>query len=179
MMRAMIAILALTFPACAVEASGEAPENPESLVRTAAAGCPADTTLVGAGDAAFCVDDKVVSNADYALFLAAPPKDPDVVPACAENELSSPGNDGTVDWCDADAYCRAQGRTLCSPAAEWSKACKLLDTAAWEWTAQCGEDGCVRARGCELGSSHDRRDARGARFRCCQPVGNVKDRRTL
>ena len=82
---------------------------------------------VGHADTNFCIDSQEVTNRDYAAFLADIQANgtPEQVPGCSGNTDLAPEGGivrdpnfenrpvNQVDWCDAMAYCRWAGKTLC------------------------------------------------------------------
>ncbi|HEY2514132.1 MAG TPA: SUMF1/EgtB/PvdO family nonheme iron enzyme [Polyangiaceae bacterium] len=115
--------------------------------------CAVDAGLVSVG-AAFCIDATEVTNAQYALFLAANPATSLAPsPACQYKTSFTPSSGwpatskGTypvvyVDWCDAYAYCAWTGKHLCGavgggPSSKADVANKAVD----EWYIACSTAG--------------------------------------
>jgi formylglycine-generating enzyme required for sulfatase activity len=81
--------------------------------------------LSTAGGGAYCIDGEEVNNNEYAVFLATGPDIADQPAACLWNDNFTPTAAWPadvadkqlpvrhVDWCDAYAYCKKQGRRLC------------------------------------------------------------------
>jgi formylglycine-generating enzyme required for sulfatase activity len=71
----------------------------------------------------FCIDSTEVTNSQYADFLAANPSTTQQPAECAWNSTFRPSSGwpataserpvAFVDWCDAAAYCRWAGKSLC------------------------------------------------------------------
>lgn len=101
----------------------------------------------------FCIDSTEVTNAQYEAFLAAMPSVAGQPATCAFNTTFTPTSWPVtdpnrpvvgVDWCDAAAYCRWAGKTLCgradgpaplaepdatSASSQWFQACTQRNTA--------------------------------------------------
>jgi formylglycine-generating enzyme required for sulfatase activity len=101
---------------------------------------------------AFCIDSTEVTNAQYAVFLAAnvPPQSQTNVPAsCGFNasyvpsQWPVPGGDAdlpvvNVDWCDAFAFCAWAGKRLCGDRDGGSVTyASFTDVAASQWHYAC------------------------------------------
>ena len=77
------------------------------------------STMVDVGK--FCIDRTEVTNAQYAEFLASSPAVGKQPAECSWNSTFSPADPmgasnvpvGSVDWCDALAYCKYAGKSLC------------------------------------------------------------------
>lgn len=128
-----------------------APDSSDSGTSTPVS-CAIDAGLVSVG--AFCIDATEVTNAQYALFLAAnPPTSLAPSPSCSYKTSFTPSSGwpatskGTypvvyVDWCDAYAYCAWAGKHLCGavgggPSSKANVANKAID----EWYIACSTSG--------------------------------------
>jgi formylglycine-generating enzyme required for sulfatase activity len=100
----------------------------------------------------FCIDSKEVTRHDYRLFYESNPSNP-MNPGCEPNASFVPGcswSSGTddlpatcVDWCDAYAYCQANGKRLCG-AIQGGGAVSYTsfdDPDVSEWQAACSSHG--------------------------------------
>jgi hypothetical protein len=174
----------VTFDAAAdagADAATDATPDADGRGEAGEAGCPValggpPLVLVVAGGQAFCVDRTEVTNADYALFLAADAAAlPAAPPTCAWKASHVPGASswppasGTeafpviaVDWCDAFAYCAWAGKRLCGRIGGGALApADFADAAASQWFAACSRSG-VRAY--PYGDVYDNTACNGADF---------------
>jgi formylglycine-generating enzyme len=94
-----------------------------------AGGCPPAMVGVDAGGLAFCIDGVEVTEAKWGSFLAADAGAGIMPAACAFKTAYAPGTTrganrpvGSVDWCDAFAFCAWEGKRLCKED-EWVTAC--------------------------------------------------------
>jgi formylglycine-generating enzyme len=93
-------------------------------------GCPVNlpgpdlVEIVAPQGGSYCIDATEVTNADYGAFLLAKGSDMSGQPtSCAWNDSYVPRDNWptaktafpviSVDWCDAHAYCKWAGKTLC------------------------------------------------------------------
>lgn len=114
--------------------------------------CASDTVEIAAGGR-LCVDRTEVSRAAYRSFLAENPSTSGQPSGCRFNSSFTPdgwpppaGSDALpvtgVDWCDAQAFCAAQGRRLCGPIGGGaSQLAGAGDPARSEWATACTEAG--------------------------------------
>jgi formylglycine-generating enzyme required for sulfatase activity len=136
--------------------------------------CPEDMLRAVAGGIEFCIDAYEVTNLKYLAFVNA--HDPSsLVPSaeCAENTSFSPSADCDggaltdlpsrnlpvvcVDYCDAEAYCQAQGKQLCgrigggqnppedaaeADASEWFAACSGESALEFPYGNTSDDDAC-------------------------------------
>jgi hypothetical protein len=97
---------------------------------------------VGFDGGTFCVDETEVTNAQYAVFVAAKAGDMSgQPPVCATNTTYNPtvpfdpGQENFpasyIDWCDALAFCAWAGKRLCGQRADGRS----------EWYVACSHDG--------------------------------------
>lgn len=121
---------------------------------------------------AYCIDRRLVTQVEYAAFVATPGIVPgDESPACAgktsyaidtrqePNDMwPCPPSHWTptetpdepvecVDWCDAKAYCRAHGKDLCGRA-DWREAADLSELQSADtglWMDACSDGGRLAA----------------------------------
>lgn len=118
----------------------------------AAKSCPTGhgaMVVVDAGGLFFCIDATEVTNAEYDKFVTATDGgsvdsgklDGDAPPSCAFNMTYVPGVVGaanfpvvSVDWCDAEGYCRWAGKRLCGKQVNH-------DASTGEWYAACSIGG--------------------------------------
>jgi formylglycine-generating enzyme required for sulfatase activity len=141
------------------------------------AGCPPSMIQVPSPDAgpSFCIDSTEVTNKAYKMFLAAaePPAAGSQIGACSWNTTYQPGGSfgpddtaiGSIDWCDAYAFCQWAGKRLCgaigggstsfhaygvSPStSQWFNACSAGGTLAFPYGNQYQPTWC---NGAPLGS---------------------------
>jgi formylglycine-generating enzyme required for sulfatase activity len=113
--------------------------------------CPADMITVGPR----CIERYEVTNASYVAFVSARSDDVSgqalecsanstFIPDVEEWPPGLPLQDrpiADVDWCDALAYCRDRGRSLCSAEA-WSRACAGPEGRAYPYGASYDESAC-------------------------------------
>lgn len=114
--------------------------------------CPTGMVAIPSGSSDYCIDAREVTQADYATFLAG------VVPQqsdpCSSNAELEPNCDEynptahpqrpvvCVDWCDARAYCLAQGKHLCGKIGGGSSDVgAYLDANTNEWFRACSAGG--------------------------------------
>jgi formylglycine-generating enzyme required for sulfatase activity len=112
---------------------------------------------------AFCIDSTEVTNEQYQAFLtAAATKPPTQGERCQWNssfapDQATPGCPAfdpvgranfpvvCVDWCDADAYCRASGKYLCRAGSRDGNnagpVTNPLVTGGSQWVIACSSDG--------------------------------------
>lgn len=108
--------------------NGTLPELPDCAAEAGAPPGGGGPSMVPVGrldGSCFWIDETEVTVAQYAEFLAAAPELADQQAACSWNDSlepdasCTPGGDSDddpatcVDWCDAFAYCRSVGKTLC------------------------------------------------------------------
>ncbi|MDI1435238.1 formylglycine-generating enzyme family protein [Polyangium sorediatum] len=115
---------------------------------------------------AYCIDATEVTNAQYATWLERSPSVANQSATCASNLSFTPStgappkNDypvGSVDWCDAFAYCKGVGKRLCGrigggPAPyyahddasrnQWFSACSHGDTQAFPYGPAYDANAC-------------------------------------
>lgn len=139
--------------------------------------CPQGMIEVPAPEAGapYCVDATEVTNGAYKKFLAAvePPEAGTQIAACDpwNNTYQSPGWTGTelddhpvgsLDWCDAYAYCKWAGKRLCAAVGggplDYNSG---FGTAASEWWLACTRGG---ARVYPYGSTYDAQACVGADY---------------
>jgi formylglycine-generating enzyme required for sulfatase activity len=104
----------------------------------------------------FCIDSTEVTQSQYHAWLAGSPSTAGQAPECAWNTDFAPpsactldslvcqwagGQCGTnpqvcVDWCDAQAYCKAMGKRLCG--ARSGGPATYGDPSTGEWRTACG-----------------------------------------
>lgn len=113
----------------------------------------------------FCIDKVEVTQAQYKAFLDANPSVQGTSPACSFKTSHTPAVDPTatpipclastwdpgtkgslpvtcIDWCDADAFCRWQGKRLCGKVGGGSTPYgDPQNAAADQWTLACTEGG--------------------------------------
>lgn len=116
--------------------------------------CPAlhGSTMVSI-EGKFCIDRTEVTNTQYAEFLASNPSVAQQPPECAWNTSFASAAPlgaaqvpvGSVNWCDALAYCKYAGKALCG---SLTGAAVTLGTAnfdpkasAWMYACTHGGDG--------------------------------------
>ena len=120
--------------------------------------CPGDQAAVTIADKTACIDLDEVTNERYLDFLADGAKSP-AAPRCAGNGSLEPVTTSgcpdprdpgkaklpvvCIDFCDAQAYCVAQGRSLCGgfDGAALVTAATRTDPAVSVWTAACTDVG--------------------------------------
>jgi hypothetical protein len=127
--------------------------------------CPSGTTnrvssqIPLAGGGFYCIDHAEVRNSDYKAFLDANPGAPSgQIAACAFNTSYAPLVTATcsqydpankpnspiacVDWCDAAAFCKWDGKHLCGKIGGGSNAqADFVDAAKSEWYRACSHAG--------------------------------------
>ena len=122
--------------------------------------CPADQAAVTANDHTACVDLAEITNQKYVAFLdQTPAPSPVGTPSCAGNTSLQPTTGFgcpnprdadkaqlpvvCVDFCDAEAYCKAQNKTLCGGFGGLSLASPgaRIDPATSIWMAACTDVG--------------------------------------
>jgi formylglycine-generating enzyme len=102
----------------------------------------------------YCIDSTEVTNAQYARFLAASVSTATQPAECSWNTTYTPsfgwpassGEDvfpvGSVDWCDARAYCQWAGKRLCGhPGSGPTPYAAYSDSSQSEWFAACSAGG--------------------------------------
>jgi formylglycine-generating enzyme required for sulfatase activity len=135
------------------------PIEPEP--RMGADGCPAGELTGGLGPEmvrlpeGFCIDKTEVTRAQYKAALDRNPSGLEPSSSCKDNSSFTPscewppsGKQGNfpvvcVDWCDAEAFCRAAGKRLCGKRGD-GKAYPFEsydDPAVSEWFAACSSNG--------------------------------------
>lgn len=121
--------------------------------RTCPTGPGPAMVLLNGSTGPFCIDSTEVTNAQYDAFLASMPSVAGQPATCAFNTSFEPTTRPAsapnrpvvgVDWCDAAAYCRWAGKTLCgradgpaplaepdatSASSQWFQACTQRNTA--------------------------------------------------
>jgi Sulfatase-modifying factor enzyme 1 len=131
---------------------------------------PGMITASTAGNVTYCIDQTEVTNKAYVAFVNTPnlpPQDP----VCSWNATYVPSNGFPgaaleyfpvvkVDWCDAYAYCKAQGKHLCGglgatsvdynafadPSASiWYNACSGQGNSTYPYGSQFVRGTCVGA----------------------------------
>jgi formylglycine-generating enzyme required for sulfatase activity len=117
------------------------------------AGCPAGMVQVPApgGGKPYCVDSTEVTNKAYGAFLAVaePPDASSQIAECAWNtsfEAGTLGADnlpiGSINWCDAYAYCAWAGKRLCGAVGGGSYPfANGYPSLASQWYAACSRGG--------------------------------------
>jgi formylglycine-generating enzyme required for sulfatase activity len=126
------------------------------------------TTAAAPGNVTYCIDQTEVINKAYVAFVNTPNLPPQE-PACSWNTTYVPngGFQGSgfdaypvtnVDWCDAYAYCRVQGKHLCgglgsatvpfnafadASASIWFNACSGQGASVYPYGAQFDPLLCV------------------------------------
>jgi formylglycine-generating enzyme required for sulfatase activity len=122
--------------------------------------CPADQAAVTVAEGTACIDLDEVTNRRYLDFLGEnPPPSPVGSPRCEGNTTLIPAtgngcpnpNDPTqasapvvcVDFCDAEAFCLAQGKRLCAgfDGLPLATPASRVDPATSVWTAACTDIG--------------------------------------
>jgi formylglycine-generating enzyme required for sulfatase activity len=122
--------------------------------------CPADQAAVTAGDKTACIDLDEVTNQAYLDFLGrSPPPTPAASERCSGNTSLEPATGGgcptlrqadranlpvvCVDFCDAEAFCAANGKTLCGAfdGTALKGATSRVDPSESVWTAACTDGG--------------------------------------
>jgi hypothetical protein len=118
-------------------------------------GCPTGMVIAtAAGGSPFCIDATEVSYGQYGAFYSANPPTSSQPAGCAWNVSwtpaaqwpQPPSNSNNpvayVNWCQADGYCRYEGRHLCGrvgggPVAQAS----FADPAVDQWFSACSAQG--------------------------------------
>jgi formylglycine-generating enzyme len=122
--------------------SDASPDTTDSAVPTSGCVGRAGTTkMIDVGT--HCIDVTEVTYNQYALFVAAKDK-PAPSKSCTWNTdfpMPDPGGDlpvGSVNWCDADAYCRWANKRLCGRIGGGSsELAKVADPSHSEWSRAC------------------------------------------
>lgn len=139
--------------------------------RTCPTGPGPAMVLLNGSTGPFCIDTTEVTNAQYAAFLASMPSVAGQPATCTWNTSFVPTTFPAtapnqpvvgVDWCDAAAYCRWAGKTLCgrveSPAplaeaeatsssSQWFQACTQRNTAPVPYGSALDAQLCTTAAG--------------------------------
>jgi formylglycine-generating enzyme required for sulfatase activity len=127
---------------------------------------------------AMCIDATEVTNAQYAVFLAANPARSSAA-ACALNTSYTPAAwpvspDRTnapvvnVDWCDAQAFCTWANKRLCTHhAPDAANPQNAGDPAVDSWTAACTGN---RAQSYPYGANYDFKACNGRDLGLGQPT---------
>lgn len=101
----------------------------------------------------FCIDRTEVTNAQYAEFLASNPSIAQQPPECSFNKTFVPPDPlggasvavGSINWCNAFAYCKYAGKALCGSLAgapvPWGAASFDPKQSAWMYACTHGGDG--------------------------------------
>lgn len=110
-------------------------------------GCAADMVELATG----CIDATEVSRRAYGDFLARGAATVQPIPSCRWNTQLTPESGwppaagtedwpvGSVDWCDALAYCTWRGKRLCGGVGGAAVApAQVADPQSGEWAAACG-----------------------------------------
>jgi formylglycine-generating enzyme required for sulfatase activity len=100
----------------------------------------------------FCIDSTEVTRREYREWLETDPQIPRAV-GCESDESLAPscgawsGSEdlpaACIDWCDAEAYCRAAGKRLCGRIGEEPASYDVdyADASTSEWFAACSAGG--------------------------------------
>jgi hypothetical protein len=124
---------------------------------------PALVQITAPDGSTYCIDSTEVTNADYAAFLAASSSLPNPGANCAWNDSLVPrdswptGRDDfpviSVDWCDADTYCKWAGKKLCGKISGGPNMLADYKYAKFDaWFNACSQGG---QRGYPYGSTYD------------------------
>ncbi|MDI1448766.1 SUMF1/EgtB/PvdO family nonheme iron enzyme [Polyangium sp. 6x1] len=131
---------------------------------------------------AYCIDATEVTNAQYAAWLESGPSVANQSAVCASNlsftpPAGTPPKDdypvGSVDWCDAFAYCKAVGKRLCGrigggPAPYYAHD----DASRNQWFSACSHGG---TQSYPYGQAYDANacNVKDAAYGAVLPVGTL------
>ena len=111
--------------------------------------CPSG--MVTIPDAGYCIDSTEVTRTSYAAFLASNPSTSTQLPECSWNASFIPTTWDTsqgslpvvyVDWCDAYAYCKWDGKRMCGKIGGGPLPFSMAtDPTASQWYRACSANG--------------------------------------
>ncbi|MDI3285513.1 SUMF1/EgtB/PvdO family nonheme iron enzyme [Polyangium sp. 15x6] len=146
------------------------------------ANTPAMVAVPGWDGKAYCIDATEVTNAHYATWLESGPSVANQSSVCASNLSFTPATGappkddypvGSVDWCDAFAYCKAVGKRLCGrigggPAPYFADD----DASRNQWFSACSHGG---TQGYPYGQAYDANacNVKDAAYGAVLPVGTL------
>lgn len=149
-----------TCPACAVGLACARPTDCRTATCQAQrCGCPPEMVEgpvpSGVVGVPYCIDTTEVTNAAYYAFLVSNPDSADqpaecvgwnasFTPALWDPAIATVQPDHpvvNVDWCDARAYCRAQGKRLCGQLGGGPHSFDFPDAKTSEWFSACSDGG--------------------------------------